>query len=273
MVSKKNTLYAQMILFIIGYKMKKITKILLITIGFSMALYANNYNETITKTIRDTTKMDIKVIDVYDLKSVNLRFIIAQIPDERRIPFYSTINGKSFIGFSGALYFSNAEDMQTIQKSLTNLKVYNNNIAKKKVKIQIPKLLNSLPKESFIYINADIKTNKLLTIVTDPDCPFCKKELSALSKHLKTTNVRLIFAPVHTEKAYIKSQLIMDELKDVKPNEKDKIIAVLTKYYKNIPLTKEQLQTKTTLVHENANKIFGSRIIKGVPYLYESEIR
>jgi thiol:disulfide interchange protein DsbC len=128
-----------------------------------------------------------------------------------------------------------------------------------------------VPKEAGLLLKSQIKTDALLTIVTDPDCPYCRAELSNLREHLKSTNVRMIFAPVHDEKAYVKSALILEETKKLNNNEK--IISVIEKYYKDIELSEKQMQTKTDIVHDAAETIFGSGLIQGVPYLHNGKLK
>jgi thiol:disulfide interchange protein DsbC len=255
-------------------------KFLFLTIVFCVSVFAvDEYKQTLEKAIFSVNKMQLKVLSVDELKSTkSLKFVTAQVPDGRRIPFYASEDGKSFIGFSGLLYFSVSQDMDLIKNRIAELDTYNKKIqknaeekTKKETEKKINDLLATLPKESFLQIGSNVKTDKVLTIITDPDCPYCRKELDMIEERLKDSNVRLVFAPVHDEKAFIKSQLILTEAKNLKPEQAKEIIEIVRKYYKNMPLDQEQMNTDTKLIHENTKKIFGSGLVRGVPFLVESK--
>lgn len=243
--------------------MKKIA-ISLLFLGLGANLFAQSVNENIQNVLKEISGFDTKVISVDKLKSVNgVSVAILEDASEQRFPIFVSNDGKSVWALSQFFKFSDESDNELIMKKISELEGVNDSLKNTK----IDDMLKSLPREGFVNINAKIKTDKLLTIVTDPDCPYCRKDLEQFKNHLQNANVRVVFAPVHDQRAFVKSQLIINETKSM--TDSDKIIAVFEKYYKDIPLTDEQMKLDTTVVERTTNVIFGSGLIRGVPYVHE----
>ncbi|MDR0666550.1 MAG: hypothetical protein LBF71_03975 [Campylobacteraceae bacterium] len=231
-------------------------------------LIAGDFEDNLKESIKNNFKQDIEVISSNSLKSISgIRLVLLKTIEGNTMPLYVSEDGKSFLAVSDFFYFDNNEDKELLLGKIDEIKAVNE-AAKTK---EFDKLFDNIPKEAGILLKSKNKTDSLLTIVTDPDCPYCRAELSRLREHLKSTNVRMIFAPVHDEKAFIKSALILEETKKMKDNEK--IISVIEKYYQDIELDEKQMQTKTDVVHGAANAIFGSGLISGVPYLHSGKLK
>lgn len=228
---------------------------------------ATDFENNLKSTARTTSGIEIAIKSVDPIKgSDGVKFVIASTNNGRSFPLYATNNGKGFIGFSSVFYFNDDEAMATIKKRLDELTVENQKAQAK----EIEAIFDKLPKSSFINLKADVKTDKLTTIVTDPDCPYCRQELGNLKEHLKTSNVRIVFAPVRGKNAQVKSALILNETKGVKSTQKDKIINVLNKYYADIQLSEKELNTDIAQIEKDSQIIFGAGPIKGVPFVHVS---
>lgn len=244
--------------------MKKILAGILI-LGFVGNIFAQSVNENIQNTIKEISGFDTKVLNISEFESVPGMAVAIVDGGSQAFPLFVSTDGKSIWAVSQFYKFSNQKDNDMMTKKIAEVEELNKNFSK----LKMDELFNKLPKEAFVNIDAKIKTDKLLTIVTEPDCPYCRNELNNLEKHLETTNIRMVFASVHDQKSFIKAKLILDETKKLKSSDSSKILAVFKKYYKDIPLSDAQMKTDTSIVEKTTNEIFGSGLIRGVPYLHE----
>ncbi|MDR0407714.1 MAG: hypothetical protein LBH45_02175 [Campylobacteraceae bacterium] len=247
--------------------MRKLLLCLVLIGGFS-AVSCDDIKKTSADNAKKIFQEDVEVVSIDKLKSITgLSVAIFKNKQGQAMPMYISDDGKSFLPIANFYHFGEQEDFALLSKTLESVE----NINKQLVSNNIDALFDSLPKEAFVFINSKEKTDKLLTIVTDPDCPYCRSELKGIKDRLKTSHVRMIFAPVHDEKAYIKSALILEETKKFKPSDTDKIIAVFEKYYKDIDVGDKSIDTE--FVHSSANEIFKSGFIRGVPYIHEGKLK
>ncbi|MDR2635332.1 MAG: hypothetical protein LBC08_00730 [Campylobacteraceae bacterium] len=242
-------------------------KKLLILVCLGGLLFAGDFEDNLKKSIKANFGQDVEIISSDKLKSINgLHLTVIKI-DSGAIPFYVSEDGKSLLAISEPFLFAHESDKDLLTQRISDINKINSS-AKNKL---VDDIFDKVPKEAGILLKSKNKTDELLTIVTDPDCPYCRNELANLNEHLKTTNVRIIFSPVHDETAFIKSALILEETKKLKDNEK--IISVMQKYYQDVTLDEKQQQTKTDIVHQAANTIFGSGLIRSVPYLHSGKLK
>lgn len=234
-------------------------------LAFGANIFAQSVNENIQNALKEASGFDTKVVSVSEFESIPGMSIAIISSDGQAFPLFVSRDGKSIWAVSPFYKFSNQKDNDMMAKKLAEVEEQNKNLSGAK----IDELFNKLPKEAFVNIDAKIKTNKLLTIVTEPDCPYCRNELNNLEKHLDNTNIRIVFASVHDQKAFVKAKLILDETKKLKSSDREKILAIFKKYYKDIPLSDAQMKIDTTIVEQTTNDIFGSGLIRGVPYLHE----
>lgn len=243
---------------------------LFLCVGFLFILNAQQANKNLEDAIKSTTGFNVKVVNMTKLKSLSDVYVaILQDEQKQAFPLFTTKDGKSFWALTQFYKFSNEEDNNLIISKIAEIEKINN--APKNEAIE--EMLNSFSKEDFVMLSSKTKTDKLLTIVTDPDCPYCKEELKRLKSHLDTSNVRLVFAVVHDKKAFVKAQLILNETKNIDAKDTDKIIAVVEKYYKNINLTDKQMKTDIKNVEKTTNSLFSSGLIRGVPYIHEGTLK
>lgn len=237
-------------------------------VGAFTAASCDDIKKVLEDSVKNAFGEEVETVSVNGLKSIkDLNVVVFKSKEGQAMAIFASGDGKSFLPISNFHYFSVQEDSELLSKVLGDVE----NINKQVVEKSIGALFDSLPKEAFVVINSKEKTDNLLTIATDPDCPFCRKELAGIKDRLKTSHVRMVFAPVHDEKAYIKAALILEETKGLKPSDTDKIIAVFEKYYQDVDVSDKDIDTK--FVHSNSDKIFGSGLIRGVPYIYEGKLK
>lgn len=82
--------------------------------------------------------------------------------------------------------------------------------------------------KNIIKLGDDSKKPTLI-IFTDPDCPFCKQEMSKIKDRLKDNNVEIILTSVHGDPGFAKSYKIYEEARVAKSE--DEKLAILNKYY------------------------------------------
>lgn len=222
-------------------------------------------NAEIERTVKEASKQDMKVIEAKKLDSFNkFLFVRMETTSGKQIPVFVSSDGKSFIGFSQILYTPSEKDNTLISGMLQEITA--NNTEENAVKEQ--KLFSSFPDDRFVFLqSSNPEVTKTIVIVTDPDCPYCRQELGQIENRLRTANVKLIFAPVHDDRAFVKSELIMKESSEA--NTVEEKIAIVRKYYVDMPLTQAQMNTDMSKTKDNAQKLFSSGIVKGVPFIHE----
>jgi thiol:disulfide interchange protein DsbC len=238
--------------------------------GFAANVFGGEFENNLNQTIQSAFQEELQVFSVDKLKSIKgLSLVILKNKSENAFPLYVSEDGKSFLVVSQYFYFAESADSDLFLKKMEEVKDINKQAEDKPFDV----LFDSIPQTSSVLLKSSAKTTDLITIVTDPDCPYCRAELANLREHLKSANVRIIISPVHDEKAYIKGALILEESKKLKSTDTDKLIAILEKYYKDIELNDKQLKTDTSVIHSNHEKIFDSKLIKGVPYTHHGKLK
>lgn len=127
-------------------------------------------------------------------------------------------------------------------------------------------------KKNIISLGHDPK-KETLVVFTDPECPYCRQELTHIDSRLKEYNLKLLLTPVHGRSSLEKSHLIYEEIKKAK-DDKAKI-AIIKKYYaKDVNITdKNVTDASVKAIEELRGKYLGG-VIKGVPFIVpEKEIR
>lgn len=120
-------------------------------------------------------------------------------------------------------------------------------------------------KNNIISLGNDPK-KETLVIFTDPECPYCRNELSQIEDRLKEHNVKLLLTPVHGRSSLEKSYLIYEGAKKLK-SDKEKI-ALMRKYYeKDVDISKEKVSDENVKAMEDLRGKYIGSVIKGVPFL------
>ncbi len=126
---------------------------------------------------------------------------------------------------------------------------------------RISKIYKKEKKKNIISLGNDPK-KETLVIFSDPECPFCKKELAHIEQELKKVNIKMLFTPVHDRSSLEKSALIYKYIKNAK-NDTDKI-KVLRKYF-NQDVDEKVSDKEVKRIDELRQKYFKAGI-NGTPY-------
>ncbi len=94
----------------------------------------------------------------------------------------------------------------------------------------IAKVFKAEDPNNIISIGHDSQKGTMI-IFSDPECPFCKKELNGIENDLKRYNIKMIFTPVHDRSSLAKSYLIYKYLKGAKTDTQK--IKVIRKYFES----------------------------------------
>lgn len=226
------------------------------TLGFSGELENGVQNLMKTK-----ANMDIKVVKTVDINS-GLKFVIAEDKSGMQFPLLATSNGDTVTTFSREFITSNDALMQKISTNLQQMSDAN----QKQTDKQAQNLYKQIPANGVLKL--DNGKSKTIVIVSDPECPYCRNELANLETKLKDANVYMIFAPVHGKSAFVKSDLIYQKAAKAKTNEEK--IKIIKEYYNpNVKLTDKEMAMQPVITEKNADIIFKSGIVKGVPFIFD----
>jgi len=146
--------------------------------------------------------------------------------------------------------------------------VINVNSGSIKEKLDKQKLIKGLSnlykkedKRNILVLGNDPKKETLVKF-TDPECPFCLKEIGKIEAKLKTHNLRLIFTPVHDRSSLEKSILIYKQASAAKTIEEK--IKIVKKYFSG-DVDGEVSDVEVTRIEKLRRKYFQAGL-KGVPF-------
>ncbi|TLD84474.1 thiol peroxidase [Helicobacter sp. MIT 11-5569] len=244
--------------------MKKIALGLVFVLGIASSAFGD-FDKNFKQGIKELTNIDVEIQVKKKLKSFNGEyFVIGRTKKGDIFPVIVSQDGKYFIGLSSVMNFSK-DDSKMIMEEI-------NKAGEAKMK-EDSKALNALFEEfkesDFVVLKGEKENLPTKIVVTDPDCPYCRKHLKDVESQLKEANLKLIFAPVHDENAFIKAQLILNATAKAKDNAAK--IAILRKYYNDIKLSEKEKKTDIKQVKYTTEKIFNSGLIDGVPFVFDVE--
>lgn len=205
------------------------------------------------------------VVSVDKLNSIpksNLVVLMDKTSNQKDI-IISDDSGKNFF------YVKNAFLKDKNDKKLYDQKV---EFIEDKVQKEVFEILKTIPQDRFISINSFHKDNKkTIYMITDPECPYCKKEMDRLVKYLRNANLKIIFAPVHGKSAFIKSAIMLEKSKSIDPSNQKAFIDLISKYYDtNTAVTDDMASDEQVQkVFFDAKKIFSKGLVKSVPFMFE----
>lgn len=153
--------------------------------------------------------------------------------------------------------------------------VININSGSIKEKLDRQKLIKELAslyqkedKQNILVLGNDPKKETLVKF-TDPECPFCAKEVANIEKKLETYNLKLIFTPVHDRSSLEKSILIHKQASAAKTL--DEKIKIVKKYFSAD--VDEKVTDKEVEEAEKVRRKYFAAGLKGVPfYVDEKEL-
>jgi len=133
---------------------------------------------------------------------------------------------------------------------------------KQKIIKQLSKLYQKEKPEHILVLGNDPQ-KETQVVFSDPECPFCGKEVDKIEETLKTKNLRYIFTPVHEKSAMEKSVLIYKQTKIAK-NLQSKV-KILKKYFKADTYEKVS-DAEVATIEKTRTKYFAAGL-KGVPFI------
>lgn len=255
----------------------KLLKILGLSVALvAMVQAADDLEKNLVALIKDKIKEDAVIVKTEPLKSVpGIKLVIVEIKGKGdRFPALTSDKGDLFIGYNPRGIFSDNDGFnKQMETTMKELQGYMQELQTKREAEKIPKLkelFKSLPEDQWITVNGTDKKKKTKYIISDPECPYCRKELGNIDKLLEQYNVKMAIAPVHKRPAFIKGQLIYDEAKKAKTTEAK--VAVIKKYFDSkYTLTEAQQKIEPKTVDAVAQTVFKSGLVRGVPFCFEPD--
>lgn len=244
----------------------------IVNLSFAADKFDTNFKTTFEKNFE---KKDMKISKIISKDKLNftnnLNLVVVQMQNsDDVVAFLSSNDGKSILSYPQNAVFSNEHDRKLIDKKLTSAKTQQE-AAQNKVALEI---LKTIPEDRFIEIESFYKDNKnLIYMVTDPECPYCRDDMSKMVKWLRNGHVKIIFAPVHGKSAYTKAAIISREARKLKSDNQEAIVKILEKYYDKNTIVSDSDATdaERSLIFEDAKKLFSKGVIKGVPFKVETQ--
>lgn len=132
---------------------------------------------------------------------------------------------------------------------------------KKKLIQELSKLIKEEKPENILVLGNDPK-KETLVVFTDPECPFCGKEVEKIEETLKTKNLKLIFTPVHDKSSLQKSVLIHKQASVA--NTIEEKVKIIKKYF-NGEVDGDVTDEEVAVIENNRKKYFSAGL-KGVPF-------
>ena len=241
--------------------MKKIIYVLAVCAAFAFGANANEaeFVKNLKQSLNDKNAQLISIDKLNSLNGLNL--LIVRSGDKKEA-FLASDDGKSLVAVTEEPKLADAADAALFKMRTQILKDANDAAALE--------LLKSIDPARFAYIESFDKNNPYVTyIVGDPECPYCAEEMKRITKYLRNSNVKLIFAPVHGKSAFIKSALILKQLKALSPSDQKGAIDVIEKYYDKDMQVNDADVSKAELdaVYADTKTLFSKGVIKSVPYV------
>lgn len=245
--------------------MQTLLKKTLILLFLPLAVFAGGFEDNLKDLIKDKMKINVLIVDSTPVKGIKgLRIVTFEdTAKKQRFPMLTDIQGKTVISFQGFVS-ENKETENSLSSAFAKIQEYN----EKGKNEQLDKLFASIPEKNMITLSNGKK--RTLYVVSDPECPYCRKELEEIEKRLEEANLKIIIAPVHGKSSYIKGELIYEAAKRAKSNKE--IIAAMKKYFdKGYKLTAPEEKVDPKIIQENAQIVFSTGLIRGVPFIHESK--
>lgn len=235
-------------------------------------LFASDFNSNLLSSIKKAgIKGSIKILQVQKIHSLNdINLVKLSIDNKVQNLFLVNSDGSSFTTFPAMIQLSDENDEKNVIAMVQNLQDEQNKIAQQ----EVLKILKTIDDSRFLTIQSFYKDNKkTIYIISDPECPYCRKDMDKIVKWLRNAHVKILFAPVHGKSAYTKSALMLQESKKFKPSNQDELIKILQKYYDEKKVVKDSDVTdkQRDEILQNSKLVFSKGIIKGVPFHVEVE--
>lgn len=245
-------------------KNRKFAKSIAFSLVLAAPLLAGTFEDTVAEVFKAKTKQEVKVINVTDVAGIKgLKLLeIELLQGKQRAPIFASEDGKTLIGYSNAVFTTNAKTEETIKNVLASISNHNN--ANQDGKLN--ELFASIPKDQVITINNG--TKKTYYYVTDPECPYCRNHLQEFDKYFSDSTVKVIIAPVHGPSSFKKGELIYQQA--AKAKNSAEILKIMRKYFaEDYKLTEKESKVDYPTINKNVDVIFSSGLVRGVPKMHE----
>ena len=245
--------------------MKKIIYVLAACAVFAFGANANEaeFVKNLKQSLNDKNAQLISIDKLNSLNGLNLLIVSS---GDKKEAFLASDDGKSLVAITEEPKLADAADVALFKMRTQILKDARDAAALE--------LLKSIDPARFAYIESFDKNNPYMTyIVGDPECPYCAEEMKRITKHLRNSNVKLIFAPVHGKSAFIKSALVLKQLKALSPSDQKGAIDVIEKYYdKDVQVSDTDVsKAELDAVYADIKTLFSKGVIKSVPYVIKTK--
>jgi len=127
--------------------------------------------------------------------------------------------------------------------------------------------LYKIEDQNNILILGNDPKKETLVKFTDPECPFCAREVANIEKKLETYNLKFIFTPVHDRSSLEKSVLINKQASAAKTL--DEKIKIVRKYFTGD--VDEKVSDKEVEEAEKVRRKYFSAGLKGVPFYVDEK--
>ncbi len=226
-----------------------------------------NLQENLIKLIKQKTKQDVKVLEVYDLQSdKNLKIVILEdMLSKSQVPIITNKDGNLLFALTNIFFSNHHADLKQVEQIIQKIQTQNNQQANS---ASLNKLFESIPDDYLIKLESTTKNNKKRTyIVSDPMCPHCQDELRQIQNRLKDSNVYMVLVAYLGQQSLDKAAVILEKIKTLKDTKQkiDLLQQVYATTYKATDPNPKELQK----VENITKKIADSNLIKGVPFVYE----
>lgn len=246
--------------------MKKLVLTLAITSSFASFALAG-FEDNFKKSVKNFADVNVEIQLKKPLKSFkNQYFVIGRTQGGDIFPVIVSQDGSYFVALSNMMNLDK-EDSNMIREELKKA----GEEKEKKDSKALNELFASFTPSDFIYLKGESEGLPTKIVVTDPDCPYCREQLETIESELQKANLKLIFAPVHQKEAFIKAQLAMNQAAKLKAEDTKGKIKILRSFYQEKKLNKSEMATDFSQVRKNTNKIFGSNLVKGVPFVFDQK--
>ena len=177
-----------------------------------------------------TAATDEQILSVYGGAPANVKIEISGREPIKGLDGYEAVfvkfsskdgSAEEVIITKGDLIFSDVIDVKNktfFKEDIQKIRTYKN----------IADIYNNEKSENIIKLGND-KSKPTMVVFTDAECPYCRREMSAVEERLKNNNIEIVMTSVHGKSGHAKSFLIYKEMKTAK-TDADKI-KILRKYY------------------------------------------
>lgn len=234
-------------------------------LGVEKAVFVKNFENA----VKSVKKKKIKFENLHNIGDAKILYGDILIIDQNvKAPVLISADGR-IVTSIGSLFLASKKDGQIVSRAAKSVISYNKNNKNLTKKKSLYELIGKIPSEYIVDIPAKNSTNSVTIIVSDPECPYCRKELSHLKEKMINSNIKMIFVPVHGKSSLQKAQLILDNID--KNSTTTQKIDVLKKYFdKSYKMTSSDSKVSTNKIYSIKKMVMKETGIRGVPFIAQT---